>query len=208
MKRSVIHLAAVCGLALCVPGCWRENMGSQPKDKPYQQSDFFADGASARPAVVGAVAREDEFTNSTNLAGVNGAGPVSEFPQHYPGSNDPPFPTRGPELRAVLQRGAQLFAINCVMCHGESGDGLGIVVQRGFPHPPNYQLNRLRTAPVGHFYDVITNGYGAMYSFDDKISPADRWTIVAYIRTLQLSQGTPAQLLSDAQRQKLQEQTR
>ncbi len=91
------------------------------------------------------------------------------------------------------------------MCHGDAGDGHGIIVQRGFVPPPSYHLDRLRQAPVGHIFDVITNGYGAMYSYGDRISPADRWAIVAYIRTLQMSQATPVKQLDDSQLQELGE---
>jgi mono/diheme cytochrome c family protein len=91
------------------------------------------------------------------------------------------------------------------MCHGDAGDGHGIIPERGFFPPPTYQLDRLRQAPVGHIFDVITNGYGAMYSYGDRISPADRWTIVAYIRTLQMSQATPARQLDAPEMQKLED---
>jgi mono/diheme cytochrome c family protein len=94
---------------------------------------------------------------------------------------------------ALLQRGQERYRIYCTPCHSELGDGNGMVVQRGFPRPPSYHIDRLRQAPTEHFYDVITNGYGAMYSFADRVQPADRWAIAAYIRTLQLSQNaTPA----------------
>jgi mono/diheme cytochrome c family protein len=93
---------------------------------------------------------------------------------------------------ALLQRGQQRFRIDCTPCHSELGDGNGMVVQRGFPAPPSYHIDRLRQAPTQHFYDVMTNGYGAMYSFAGGVSPQDRWAIAAYIRALQLSQHPPA----------------
>ena len=93
---------------------------------------------------------------------------------------------------ALLQRGQQRFRIACTPCHSELGDANGMVVQRGFPAPPSYHTDRLRQAPTQHFYDVITHGYGAMYSFADRVSPQDRWAIAAYIRALQLSQHPPA----------------
>ncbi|HXF09764.1 MAG TPA: cytochrome c, partial [Desulfuromonadaceae bacterium] len=89
-----------------------------------------------------------------------------------------------------LERGRQRFEINCAPCHGETGDGNGIVVQRGFPAPPSYHIDRLRDAPAGHFFDVMTRGYGVMFSYASRVSPEDRWAIVAYIRALQLSQHT------------------
>jgi mono/diheme cytochrome c family protein len=113
---------------------------------------------------------------------------------------DGPFPTSGEALREVLARGQERFNIYCSMCHGQTGDGNGMIVQRGFVRPPSYHIDRLRTAPVGHFYQVITNGYGAMYSYGDRIPPADRWAIVAYIRTLQASAAMPVDSLPKDQR--------
>ena len=97
-----------------------------------------------------------------------------------------------PLTLALLQRGQQRFRINCTPCHSELGDGNGMIVQRGFPAPPSYHIERLLQAPTQHFYDVMTNGYGAMYSFAGRVSPPDRWAIAAYIRALQLSQHPPA----------------
>ncbi len=98
-------------------------------------------------------------------------------------------PTSAPPVTlALIERGQDRFRIYCTPCHSELGDGRGMVVQRGFPPPPSYHIDRLRQAPVQHFYDVITNGYGAMYSFADRVQPKDRWAIAAYIRALQRSQ--------------------
>ncbi len=94
-----------------------------------------------------------------------------------------------PITLALLERGQERFRIYCTPCHSELGDGHGMIVQRGFPPPPSYHIDRLRQAPVQHFYDVITNGYGAMYSFAERVQPADRWAIAAYIRALQRSQN-------------------
>lgn len=110
-------------------------------------------------------------------------------------------PAHPPPLSlALLQRGQQRYRIYCTPCHSELGDGNGMVVQRGFPHPPSYDIDRLRTAPTQHLFDVMTNGYGDMYSFAGRIAPADRWAIAAYIRALQLSQRATPASLSDAQR--------
>jgi mono/diheme cytochrome c family protein len=98
-------------------------------------------------------------------------------------------PTAPPLTLALLERGQQRYRIYCTPCHSELGDGHGMIVQRGFPAPPSYHTDRLRQAPVQHFYDVITQGYGAMYPFADRISPPDRWAIAAYIRALQRSQN-------------------
>lgn len=97
-----------------------------------------------------------------------------------------------PVTLALLERGQERFRIYCTPCHSELGDGRGMVVQRGFPPPPSYHTDRLRQASPQHFYDVITNGYGAMYSFADRVQPADRWAITAYIRALQRSQYAKA----------------
>lgn len=105
-----------------------------------------------------------------------------------------------PVTLALLKRGQERFRIYCTPCHSELGDGQGMIVQRGFPPPPSYHTERLRQAPVQHFYDVITNGHGAMYSFADRVQPADRWAIAAYIRALQRSQdATVADVPPDQQ---------
>jgi mono/diheme cytochrome c family protein len=97
-----------------------------------------------------------------------------------------PEPPEQPKLtRALLERGQERFRIYCTPCHSELGDGHGMIVQRGFPPPPDYTIQRLMDAPVQHFYDVMTNGYGVMYSFANRVQPNDRWAIAAYIRTLQ-----------------------
>lgn len=105
-----------------------------------------------------------------------------------------------PVTLALLQRGQERYRIDCTPCHSELGDGHGMVVQRGFPAPPSYHIDRLRQAPTSHFYDVMTNGYGAMYSFAGRVSPIDRWAIAAYIRALQLSQHAPADAVRQAMR--------
>lgn len=110
-------------------------------------------------------------------------------------------PAKPPPLTlALLQRGQQRFRIDCTPCHSEIGDGNGMIVQRGFSAPPSYHIDRLRQAPTRHFYDVISNGYGAMYSFAGRVSPPDRWAIAAYIRALQLSQHPPPDAIQQAAR--------
>jgi mono/diheme cytochrome c family protein len=105
-----------------------------------------------------------------------------------------------PVTLALLERGGERFHIYCTPCHSELGDGHGMIVQRGFSPPPSYEEARLIQAPTQHFYDVITNGYGAMYSYAQRVPPADRWAIAAYIRALQLSQHATVADLSPAQR--------
>ena len=106
----------------------------------------------------------------------------------------------GPVTMALLERGQQRFHIFCTPCHSELGDGHGMIVQRGFSPPPSYHSDRLRNAPPQHFYDVITNGYGAMYSFAQRVPPPDRWAIASYIRALQVSQDQKVADLTDAER--------
>jgi len=112
------------------------------------------------------------------------------------GSDDPVVTGRGADgklvtkipiavTKAMLERGHERFNIYCSPCHNRIGDGRGMIVKRGFPHPPDYALVRLRNAPVGHFYDVITNGYGVMYSYAARVEQEDRWAVAAYIRALQ-----------------------
>jgi mono/diheme cytochrome c family protein len=105
---------------------------------------------------------------------------------------------------ALLERGQQRFEIYCAPCHGRIGDGDGMIVRRGFPQPPSYHIDRLRAAPVQHFYDVITNGYGVMFSYAARVAPPDRWAIAAYIRALQASQTARVADLSPEERGKLQ----
>lgn len=115
---------------------------------------------------------------------------------------NPPSPP--PVTIALLERGQQRFDINCAPCHGRVGDGNGMIVQRGFPHPPSYYIERLRDAPNQHFYDVITHGYGIMYSYADRVEPADRWAIAAYIRALQASASAALSDVPANQRNALQ----
>ena len=126
----------------------------------------------------------------------------AKTPDHTVQFEDKPA-TPPPLTLALLERGQARFRIYCTPCHSELGDGHGMVVQRGFPAPPSYHIERLRAAPVEHFYDVMTHGYGAMYSYANRVQPADRWAIAAYIRALQLSQhATLADVPAD-QRDKL-----
>src|SRR5439155_22904921 len=106
--------------------------------------------------------------------------------------------------RKVLERGRERYDIYCSPCHARTGEGNGMIVQRGFPPPPSYHIDRLRQAPVGHFYDVITHGYGIMYSYANRVSVEDRWAIAAYIRALQLSQNVKVDELPPRERAKLE----
>jgi mono/diheme cytochrome c family protein len=170
MPLQIVLLAAIlCALTAC-----RRDMFSQPKSDPLAASDFFQDGAASRPLPPHTVSRDDLQNDEPFYTGMAGTNLVTTIP----------FPV----TRASLERGRECFEINCVPCHGETGEGNGIVVQRGFPAPPSYHIERLRHAPVGHFYDVMTHGYGVMYSVASRVTPEDRWAIAAYIRVLQLSE--------------------
>ena len=158
---------------LALLGC-RQDMHDQPRYEPLEKSSFFADGRSSRLQVPGTVARGQLQTDRHFYRGRQGEQLATQFP----------FPL----TTTVLDRGRERFVIFCSPCHGRLGDGEGMVAQRGFRHPPSYHTERLRSEPVGHFFDVITNGLGAMSDFSDRVSPRDRWAIVAYIRALQLSQ--------------------
>ena len=126
-------------------------------------------------------------------------------PPHIVARDEPLHPPPAPPVSmALLERGRERFDIYCAPCHGRYGDGNGMIVQRGFPHPPSYYSDALRNAPSQHFYDVITHGYGVMFPYADRVEPADRWAIVAYIRALQAgSNGAMAQL-TEPEKRKLQ----
>jgi mono/diheme cytochrome c family protein len=154
-------------------GC-NQMMSDEPRYKPLAASDFFADGLSARPQVAGTIARGHLHLDQAFYTGKSGGVPVTSFPVAV--------------TRDLLVRGRERFDIFCSPCHGRLGTGDGVVVERGFRSPPSYHIDRLRNAPVGHFFDVMTNGFGAMSSYASRVPAADRWAIAAYIRALQLSQ--------------------
>jgi mono/diheme cytochrome c family protein len=164
--------------ALLFSGC-RQDMHDQPKHKPYATSEFFEDGRASRPLVDGVIPRgalgeESQFART--VLGEQAAGQAQATALPFPVTSE------------VIARGQERFNISCAPCHGRLGDGFGMIVRRGFRRPPSLHIDRLREARVGHFYDVITNGLGAMPSYADQIAPRDRWAIVAYISALQLSQ--------------------
>ncbi len=162
-------LSGVVFLAAC-----RQDMHDQPKYIPLRSSDFFRDGRSARVPVEGTVARghlrDDEHFYTGKRNGVL----VETLP----------FPA----TRAGLERGRERYNIYCAPCHSRVGDGSGVIVQRGYRRPESFHAERLRNAPVGHYFDAMTRGFGAMPDLASQISPQDRWVIAAYIRALQLSQ--------------------
>lgn len=153
-------------------------MHIQPYYRPLSKTDFFADGRSARLPIDGTVARGELHED-----GYLYTGKINNNPGDYM-----PFPVTA----EVLSRGRQRFNIYCTPCHGRVGDGNGFIPSRGFRRPPSYHIDRLRKAPIGYFFDVMTNGFGVMPDYSAQVAPRDRWAIAAYIRALQLSQNATA----------------
>jgi len=161
---------------LAFAGC-RQDMHDQPRFKALAESDFYADLRSARAPVEGTVARGQLHEDTYFYTGKIDANPGNYMPPEVPVNEE------------TLARGRERFNIYCAPCHSRLGDGNGMIVQRGYRHPPTYHQDRLRQAPLGYFFDVMTNGFGAMPDYAAQIPPRDRWCIVAYIRALQLSQN-------------------
>ena len=179
--------------AISIVGC-NTDMWVQPKSAPLSQSDFFADGAASRSLVPGTIPRGHLREDGIFYTGIDNGKWVDKIPVAI--------------TTDLLKRGRDRFDIYCSPCHGRLGDGKGMIAQRGFQlkRPVgNYHSDRLRKMPVGHFYDVISNGYGAMYSYASRIEPQDRWAVVAYIRVLQLSQNSSVNDLTDVEKAKLDE---
>ncbi|MDB6064257.1 MAG: Cytochrome c [Pedosphaera sp.] len=189
MNLTVRKSSLCCALLLALCGCRRE-MYDQPRYNPLAPSSFFPDGAGSRPLVPGTVARGHLDADQAFYEGKTGTNLVVEFPM--------------PVTLEVLERGRERYDIYCSVCHGRLGDGNGMIPQRGYPHPPTFHDDRLRQAPVGHYFDVITHGYGVMYSYASRVEPADRWAVTTYIRALQLSQYSKLDQLPPAERAKLE----
>lgn len=171
-------------------------MDDQPHFEPLERSDFYPDGRSARPLPEGTVARGHLRLDAAYFTGKTDGKPVEEIPARVLDKQ-----TR----RELLEHGRARFDIYCVPCHSRLGDGNGMVARRGFPHPPTYHSARLRGEPIGHFFDVMTKGFGRMPAYDDQIPTADRWAIAAYVRALQYSQGVPVSDLPAEDRKALEE---
>jgi len=181
MTAGGLLLAVAAGCVL-LTGCDRKGepqslrMWNDSRLKPMEPVGTPFGEAAARPIPVGTVARGQAFQESPEVTGRMNGTLVTRIPFAV--------------TDQVLQRGQARFAIYCAPCHGRLGDGRGMIVQRSFPHPPDYALRRLKQAPVGHFYDVITNGYGVMYSYAARVPVNDRWAIAAYIRVIQSRRPT------------------
>jgi mono/diheme cytochrome c family protein len=199
----------VLALPALLAGCSEQDMVVQPKIKTYQASTFFADGLSARPVVAGTVARGQLRTDTAYYQGKSGDRLVDTIPIRV---FDPKAKADAPEDRAerrkILLRGQERFNIYCTPCHGRTGDGGGMIVLRGLSRPPSYFEKRLVDAPAGHFYNVITHGYGAMYAYGSRIPTDDRWAIVAYIRALQVSRNARLDDVPAPERTRLEAQAR
>ena len=180
---ATLALLAIIGLSACRAP---QKMAENPAYKPYESSRFFDDGMSARTPVPGTVAR----------------GTLREDTLLYPGKVGGQFANAFPfeVTRADVERGKQRFEIYCTPCHGATGAGDGMIVQRGYRRPPSYHSDRLRQVPAGYFFDVMTNGFGVMQDYRSQITARDRWAVVAYVRALQLSQHATIADVPEAER--------
>jgi len=177
--RRIVFIIATCSL---VAAC-NQNMTSQPKYAEYEPAQLFRNGQVLQAPVAGTIARDD-------IARAEAA------------------TTKPPLTPQLLARGRDRFDVICSPCHGRLGNGEGMIVARGMPHPPNFDDVRLRNETDEHFVDVITNGYGIMYSYATRVQPSDRWAIVAYIRALQLSQHATIEDVPESERGRLSETRR
>jgi mono/diheme cytochrome c family protein len=169
----LVALLAVLLAMMLAAGCNRD-MRDQPRSDPLEASDFFSDGVASRSPVPGTVARGQLKADAQLETGMVHGKLAAVFP--YPVTSE------------MLVRGRERYGIFCTPCHGQLGDGQGMVVRRGFKQPSSFHVDRLRGAPPGYFFDVMTNGFGVMSSYASQVPVADRWAIAAYIRALQRSQ--------------------
>lgn len=181
-RSRILGVVGAAAILFVSAGCryLRQDMATQPKNLPLSPSDFFEDGRSERPPVENTVARGSLADDGLFLPKDSNAFPL-------------------PVNQELLERGQNRYKIFCTPCHGLQGDGNGMISMRGMKHPPSFHQDRLRQATNGYVYDVITNGFGAMYGYSAQIPPRDRWAIIAYVRALQLSRNAkvtdlPAQL--------------
>ena len=203
-KTKALYCLALSAFCMFAAGCGvRFDMQDQPRYKAYKKSEFFRDGMAMRPLPAGTVARgllkdnkafytgkiDNPDPNAVAQSSTDATG--NTIMTSFPNMIDE-FPV--PVTKSLVDRGQERYNIYCIVCHGPVGAGDGMIVRRGFIKPPTYHDDRLRNAPVGHFFDVITNGFGRMNPYGHMIPAADRWAIVAYIRTLQASQN-PAEIM-------------
>jgi mono/diheme cytochrome c family protein len=186
--RRIFIAATFVVIAGCENGT--RDMYDQPKYKPLGASTLWEDGRASRPLEPGTV--------------VHSTGALAGTSSGRFGAIVPNYQEQASFTVNALQRGRQRYEIYCSPCHGLEGDGDGYITRRGFPHPPSYHNDRLRSAPDLHFYQVITNGYGTMYPYADRLSPDDRWAVVAYVRALQLSQHAGLEQVPAEERMRLE----
>jgi len=186
--REKFFLTLLLLSVLFATGC-RRDMQDQPKIKPLRGTTFFRDGLGSRQPIEGTIPRGYLRSNveyfTGKKAGAQGNAPVGAQTNSFPDDIDT-FPL--PVTQEVVERGRQRYEIFCSACHGFTGNGDGMIVRRGFRRAASFNDDRLRQAPVGHFFDAMTNGWGAMPSYAAQIPVQDRWAIIAYIRALQMSQ--------------------
>jgi mono/diheme cytochrome c family protein len=188
MKSKSFFLAGVCAGLLALSGCGdmtlRQDMANQPRQNPLSPAPFFQDNRSERPIIENTVAR----------------GTVEQDALFVPKESNA-FPL--PLTQELLARGQDRYNIFCSPCHGLQGDGMGMVTLRGMKHPPTYHQDQVRNEPNGYYFDVITNGFGAMNGYSMQLTPQDRWAIVAYVRALELSRNAHVAELPESLKEKL-----
>jgi mono/diheme cytochrome c family protein len=182
-----VALVVLAGVAAA--GC-RQDMHQAARYDPLERSDFYADQRSARPLVEGTVARGFLRDDQRFYTGKDGTALVADIPVSV--------------TKALMLRGQDRFNVYCSPCHGRTGEGNGMIVQRGLKQPPSFHVERLRAQPDGYFFDVMTNGFGAMQDYSAQIAPAERWAVVAYVRALQYSRRVNAADLPEAERAKIE----
>jgi hypothetical protein len=219
VKKRLLRLSL---LALCLLPACRQKMAVQPSLRPDEASAHFPDGQANRPEVPGTIARgklrtdrhlytgerplrPSDWTLPALAIGANGFGAIAVSAMSM---SDVQYEDRFPfpVTREFIEHGRDRFMIYCVVCHDPAGTGRGPIVLRGYTPPPSYHIERLRNAPVGHFFDVMTNGYGSMPDYKQQVPPRDRWAIAAYIRALQLSRHFPEKELTGAMREEWRQQ--
>ena len=189
-RRAHASALALVAIVVLLSACRApQKMADNPAYKPFESSAFFEDGMSARQPVQGTIARGELRDDSLLYTGKIGGQLANAYPFEI--------------TRADLVRGKERFEIYCTPCHGATGAGDGMIVQRGYRRPPSYHSDRLRDVPAGHFFDVMTNGFGVMPSYANQVPVRDRWLIAAYVRTLQLSQNAPLAEVPPADRAQL-----
>jgi mono/diheme cytochrome c family protein len=189
LRQHAWRFFGAAAIAVAAGGCHRD-MYDQPRLEPLEPSTFFDDGQASRPLVEGVVTFGAPRVDEALQTGKANGELIDELPL--------------PLDAALLTRGQQRYNIFCANCHGRTGAGDGMIVQRGFRRPPTYHSERMRGVPIGHFFDVMTNGFGAMPSYASQVPMQDRWAIAAYIRALQWSQHARVDDLSAEERDNLE----